>query len=113
MNTFEAGGQATKYEWLNETEIAALELLNELPHVSPEIKQEIIDIFNNFNRRDNTDTNLFPIAGVIYKKNPAIFKADTLMKQGHELGKSVSIAALNLSDEDIVLLEWYQQLRAR
>lgn len=44
-------------------------------------------------------------------KNPKIFEADNLMKQGHELGKSASIASLQLSDEDVALLEWFQQVR--
>ncbi len=92
-----------------ELKSAGLSLLLELKEVSQEVKVQIKDIF------DETHTQKHFLIGQLVdflkEKNSSIFKADELIKNGHELGKSALINALALSPEDIELLQWFRQIR--
>lgn len=90
--------------------IAAGQLLFESHTISRQVQMEIKDILNKVHI--DRLYLLEQLAHYLRNKNPKIFEADTLTKQGHTLNESASIKALNLSDEDKALLEWYQQVRA-
>ena len=97
------------FKEIQDLKVAALEMLLDSHEIPRETQMQLKDIF------DKVPVNkvflLRQLADYLSKKNPKIFEADTLMKKGHELGKSQSISALNLSTEDTALLEWFHQVR--
>jgi hypothetical protein len=112
MNSPELGDQSfyQNSEEVYDLKVAALSLLFESPVISREVQMEIQDIFNKAHIEKSFLVS--QLSHFLSKKNQKIFDADALMKQGHTLKESVVINALNLSDEDKALLEWYQEVRA-
>ncbi len=88
----------------------ALELLQEAPDVSPQVKEQIEAILVAEHKSKYMLLN--KLYDYLNNKNANIFDADTLMKQGHELGKSKALEELGLSREDTFLLELFRQVRA-
>jgi hypothetical protein len=95
---------------VQELKTVALELLLESEAISSEVKMEIGDIFNKVHKEKQY--LLLQLAQYLTKKNPKIFEADTLIKNGHNLSQSQRIAVLGLNNEEKALLEWFQQVRA-
>jgi hypothetical protein len=94
---------------IHDLKVAALGMLLESHEIKRETQMQLKDIFDS--AHIDKYYLLRQLADYLSKRNPKLFEADNLMKQGHEMGKSVSIANLNLSAEDSALLEWYQQVR--
>jgi hypothetical protein len=94
---------------VHQLKLAGLGLLYELTDVSREVQMQIKDIFD----KPHIQKHFLIVQLVDYLdgKNPNILKADALIKQGHELGKSVTINEFELSSEEIQLLEWFRQVR--
>lgn len=95
---------------VHEIKTAAMELLFSSHVISREVQMQLKDIFDKAHVQKIY--LMRQLSDYLAHKNSKIFEADNLMKQGHELGKSASIALLQLSDEDMALLEWFQQVRA-
>lgn len=97
---------------------AALGLLDESSSISLQTREKIREIVSGkqWNRDADAESQkyylLWQLSDYLTKKNPDIFAADKLIKNGHEIGKSAAIGELNLSEEDSALLEWYRQVRA-
>ena len=99
----------TNLQEVHDIKVAALGMLLESHEITRETQMQLKDIFD---RVQIEKLNLIrQLADYLDKKNPKILEADTLMKRGHEIGKSTSLASLNLSTEDTALLEWFQQVR--
>jgi hypothetical protein len=108
MTSMESG-EVDQVQELQQLKDAAMELLHDSPEISSETLSQIQDIVN----RSHPEKRSFISGLVTYlrTKNPQIFEADNLIKSGHELGKSMSVDELHLSDEDKILLEWFRQVR--
>lgn len=94
---------------IHDLKVAALGMLLESHEITRETQMKIKDIFDSAHIEKYY--LIRQLSDYLYNKNPKIFKADDLTKQGHVLGKSASIDALSLNTEDTALLEWFQQVR--
>ncbi|MEZ4195252.1 MAG: hypothetical protein R3B53_02530 [Candidatus Paceibacterota bacterium] len=94
---------------LDELKVVGLSLLLDLNNISREVKMHINNIFDK--QHSQKHFLIGQLIDYLENKNRNILKADDLIKQGHELEKSVLIGELGLTSEDRELLEWFRQIR--